>query len=238
MYFALIDVESTGLSCEYQELTEISVLNCQNLEQVLWEIKIKHPERCSKEALLVTHKTAQELASRGRYIEEVIPEINDFLSNITKDPDDLCIIAHNASFDRRFVEHFWKKLDYTFPANYWLDTLSMSKRFVKQILNINTKTSFALSNMLKLAGIKEKPGAHQSLVDVQNTYCLYMYMKSRGMSNSEFIKLSPSLIENISAKKITKTGRKTKIDDKEVSNVMMAMESDTSSIEYVDENDD
>lgn len=211
-----LDIETNGLA-DFHEITEISILNCSSMEQVTWDIKIKYPQRSSKDALLITGKTAQELATRGRYIEQVIPEINEFIQSISKDPDDIIAIGHNVSFDRRFLENKWKANNSKFPVNYYLCTMEMSKRFSRNILNIKNKMSFSLSNMLKIASIKEIPGQHQSTIDVQNCYRLYMYMKSRGMPDTEFIKLSPSLMQNLV--KTAKPNKKIKLDD-EIENVL------------------
>ena len=236
MKFVTLDVESTGLSPTFHELTEISILNNETLELVSWDIKIRHPERCSKEALMITQKTAKELMSRGRYIEECIPEVDEFLKSISRDPDDIVSIAHNANFDRNQLETKWKENNKVWLANYWLDTMQMSKRFTKQILGIQ-KTSHALSNMIKLAGINEIPGAHASLVDVKNTFALYLHMQQRGLKNTEFIKLSSTLMNDLTGKK-TITKQSKKIDDKEISNVMESLDSNDLSDSFQPDDED
>lgn len=199
MQKVVLDIETVGLKCGFHEITEVSILDCQTLEQKTWFIKVQHPERASKEALMITNKNIKELCTRGDLIQDVIPQIEEFLVKISEnDPDNLCCIGHNVSFDRRFLEDAFNVAGKKFPANYWLCTMDMSKKFSKNILKIAEKMSFALSNMCKLASITTPNDMHTSAADVQVTYKLYMYMKTRGMSDSLFIKLSPALLSSVS----------------------------------------
>ena len=238
----IIDVETNGTRPDYHELTEISILDCETLNQITWEVKIRFPQRCSKEALMITNKTPEELMSRGRYIETILDEVDEFIKSISEDPDDIVALAHNASFDRNFMETKWKQHNRIFPVNYWLDTLQMSRRFTKTILGIQ-KTSHALGNMMKHAGLSELPGAHASTVDCQNLFRLYTYMKQRGLQDSEFIKLSPSLMQNLTKTSTKKpVAKKQKTDLSEITNVISSLENDGTNVvigaaDYEDDED-
>ena len=154
MKFITLDLESTGLSPEFHELTEIAILNNETMELVEWDIKIRHPERCSKDALMITNKTANELTKRGRYLEDCIDEIDEFIKSVSKDPDEIVCIGHNIlSFDRNWLEKQWKKHNKIWLANYYLDTLQMSKKFTKQILGIQ-KTSHSLDQYRLTANVE------------------------------------------------------------------------------------
>ncbi len=234
MKYVVLDIETTGFSVEKQEITEISILRCEDLVQCTWDVLIKHPERASPEALEVTHKTIGELMSRGRHLEDIMDEIDEFMKDISNDPDEIVCIGHYVRFDRNFLETKWKEFGKTWKANYWLDTWEMSKKYVKNVVKIKEKTPFDLKNMLKLASIKELPGAHSSTVDVQNTYKLYMHMLKRGMSNSEFIKMSPTLLE--SASKPTKQAKtkKKELDFAELSNIADSLKEELSQGNFED----
>lgn len=234
MDYVVVDIESVGLKPGFHEITEIAILNVKTMELAEWDIKIRHPERCSQEALLITNKTPQQLISRGKYIEDCIDDIDAFIKAVSKDPDEIVCVGHNSSFDRRFLELCWKNLNHTWLANYWLDTMAMSKKFTRQILGIQ-KTSHALSNMVKLAEIQETPGAHDSITDVINTFKLYNFFIQRGMKNSEFIHLSPALMENLVLKP-TKTVKKQKINDADIKDVFGSM--DNSIIDTDEEDND
>jgi len=231
MKYVVLDIETTGFSPQKQEITEVSILRCEDLVQCTWDVLIKHPENADPGALEVTKTSIEELMSRGRHIEDITDEIDDFIKEVSSDPDEIVCIGHYVRFDRSFLEHNWELSNKIWKANYWLDTYEMSKKYVKNIAKIEEKTSCSLTNMLKLASIRELPGAHSSTVDVQNTYKLYMHMLKRGMTNSEYIKLSPTLLTGITkTAKPTKT-RKTKkkeLDFNELSNIADSLAEDLS----------
>ncbi len=203
MEYYLVDTETTGLKNGFHELTEISIIRCKDRAQKVWLVKIKHPERASKEALHITGKTVNELLSRGRYIEDILDEVDDFLKEDKEEPDGRVMIAHNAPFDRRFLEGVWEQQGRTWLANYWLDTKEMGRKFVKGIPNpTNAKISLSLDNLLKVANIKNiESGAHSAEVDARNTYRLWDKFKTVGISNTEFTKLSPTIMNSIGIKK-------------------------------------
>jgi len=215
------DIETTGLA-DYHEITEISILDCETLEQITWMVKIKHPEKASKEALFITKKTIPELLSRGRYIEEIIPEVNEFINSISSnDPDDIVVIGWNISFDRSRLENAWKNAGFMFPANYYLCAMEMSKKYVRNVLNKKEKMSFKLSNIMKFASINVDGENHDSQTDTQSTYKMYMFLKSRGMTDSEFIRLSPTLMKDLSAPtgNLKKTGKKIDLEIKDLGDI-------------------
>jgi len=200
MEYYLVDTETTGLKNGFHELTEISIIRCKDRAQRVWMIKIKHPERASKEALHITGKTTEELLSRGRYVDEILDEVDDFLNEDKEEPDGRVMIAHNAAFDRRFLEGEWEKHQRIWKANYWLDTKEMGRKFVKTISNpTNAKISLSLENLLKVASIKGvEVGAHSAEVDARNTYRLWDKLtKTNGLSNVEFTKLSPTIMNGL-----------------------------------------
>ena len=103
------------------------------------------------------------------------------------------------------------------------------------------KTSHALGSMMKHAGLSELPGAHASTVDCQNLYRLYTYMKQRGLQDSEFIKLSPSLMQNLTKTAAKKpVMKKQKTDLSEITNVISSLEDDgtTMNVDTGDNGDD
>ena len=222
MRYFVIDLESDGLKCGYNQITECSILNCQTMEQITWLIRIKDPKRCSKQALYVTKKTAEELMSRGRYIEDVLDEISEFILRDVASSDEIVMIAHNSSFDRRFIEDAYMSNKKKFPGVYWLCTKEMSSKYTKNVLGIQ-KTSHALNEMLITAKIKsaETDDIHSACVDTRNTFRLWKKMVSDGMSNSLFIKMSPAYLEeDTKAAPTKKKGKKSKAEEFSLEDIM------------------
>lgn len=231
--FLILDVECTGLSVEHNELTEVSILDCESLEQITWMIRIRHPEKCSKEAMYITKKTPEELMSRGRYIEDVLDEITEFMLKDGTEIDDICVIAHNASFDRRFISKAFESNNKKFPAIFWLDTKEMARKYTKTVLGLQ-KTSLALNQLLITANIKsaETKDIHSGAVDCRNEMRLWKKMTAAGMSNSEFIKMDPNYLNKSTP--IKKKGKKAKVEEYSLDDIM----EEESSEQLFEENDD
>lgn len=222
MKYWVIDTESLGVQVDKHDLTEISIIRCEDLVQKNWYLKPKRPENADPFALTLTNKTIPELMSRNIYLEDVIDEIDEFLKGDDDDPDDNVMIAHNASFDRRMVEHNWKILDRKFPANYWLDTVNIAKKYARSILKIDGRMSFSQANMIELLDLKsfEKEGVHSAAVDARNLYRMWNHMTKQGkISNTEFIKISPDLDQN----KIVKKSKKSKVSYDEATDILEDM---------------
>jgi DNA polymerase III alpha subunit (gram-positive type) len=192
--FFIADLETNGLKANHHEITEISILRCEDMVQRVWKLNIHNPEKSSDEALMVTGQELSSILSRKVYLEDVINEVNEFLEETGEGPDDRLIIGHNESFDRRQLEENWKRLGYKLPVNYFLDSKEMARKYIKQHLKLG-RQSIALNKLLDLFNIKAEPGAHSAEVDVRNTFRLWKYLEKRGMKNIEFTKLSPTLIK-------------------------------------------
>jgi len=189
----VLDSETSGLKPGFHEITELSILRCEDMVQKVWLLNINHPERFSKQAIMVTGQNLHEISKRKRFLKDSIKEINEFLEEDGETPDDRVIIAHNGSFDRAQIECVWGSK--AFPANYWLDTCAMARKYIKTKLKPIKKQSAALDRLLILFKINAELGAHSAEVDVRNTFRVWKYLENRGMSNVEFTKLSPKIIK-------------------------------------------
>lgn len=178
--YYVIDTETTGLKHNYHEITEISIIRCDDRVQLYKNIICDHPERASVDALAMTNKTIKDLYI-GQPKEVVVQECNKFFSEDGLTPAHRCIVAHNAPFDRKFLHALWEFLGQEFPANLWLDTISLTQKFINNsdagTLNI-TKTatgriSKTLHSACDIVGVKKLSGAHNAKVDSRNTYLLW-----------------------------------------------------------------
>lgn len=96
--FCLIDIETTGLSTAFHEITEISAIRVNNRFEAIAEIS--HLVRISGSVPWhITRLTGIDdrlLRTKGLPLRRALEEIADFVSGQTG-------FAHHASFDRRFL---------------------------------------------------------------------------------------------------------------------------------------
>lgn len=170
LQYYVIDTETTGLSSKYHEMTEIGIIRSKDRVQIHRNIKCLYPERASFDALEITGKTLDDL-NHGYDKAQVVAECNKFFAEDETSPAHRVIVAHNAPFDRRFLQALWANVDQEFPAHLWLDTVSLAKSYAKQA-GI-TKRGFGLHAACDLAGIKKFSEAHNAKVDSRNCYLLY-----------------------------------------------------------------
>ena len=178
--YYVIDTETTGLKSGYHEITEIGIIRCTDRVQLWRQIKCVYPERANFDALAITKKTMADL-ERGYDRETVLAECEKFFAEDGLTPAHRCIVAHNAPFDRKFLHAMWEASGKEFPAHLWLDTIQLTKEFLKTAdesqLNIVKTATGRVSTQLHaccdMVGIKKISEAHNAKVDSRNTYLLH-----------------------------------------------------------------
>lgn len=178
--YYVIDTETTGLKAKYNEMTEIGIIRCSDRVQLWRQIKCEYPERANFDALAITKKTMADL-EKGHVKEAVVEECNKFFAEDGLTPAHRCIVAHNAPFDKKFLHALWEQCGLEFPANLWLDTISLTKEFLKntdmnslKIVKTPTgRVSTQLHACCDMVGIKKLSEAHNAKVDSRNTFLLH-----------------------------------------------------------------
>lgn len=183
-YF-ILDVETNGLSAQVHEVSQLSIIRCSDLVQLSRYVKIEHPEKTSREALIKTGRTYNDLL-KGDEKLEVIDRVEKFLAEDGSHPDERCGVAHNASFDRRFLKAMWESVGKKFPVNNWLDTRPMAKKYAMK-LGLE-KPSMTLENILKFAEIKGFSNFHNAIDDTRNLYLFWKKSLDLGIDYLDCIK--------------------------------------------------
>jgi DNA polymerase III epsilon subunit-like protein len=178
--YYIIDTETTGLKSNFHEMTEVGIIRCTDRVQLWRQIKCEYPERANFDALAITKKSMADL-EKGHDKRNVVEECEKFFSEDGATSAHRCIVAHNAAFDKKFLHALWEQCGKQFPANLWLDTISLTKDFIK---NADTSTlkivktptgrvSTQLHACCDMVGINKLSEAHNAKVDSRNTYLLY-----------------------------------------------------------------
>lgn len=192
--YYIVDTETSGLRAGFHDLVEISIIRYHDRLQMSKIIKALNPENANYDALQITGKTMKDLY-KGIDRSEMVNIVNDFFNMDGLTTAHRCIVGHNISFDRKFVHHVWSEHNQLFPANLWLDTLSLSKKVAK-LKNLmknafGDKQKFNLYAACDLFGIKKTGVQHTAQDDTRNTYFLFKYFMDNGIDILDHIKRIP-----------------------------------------------
>ena len=161
----VLDIETTGFSPERDSIIEIAVIRCETQdgstrEQVLNELvrpSGEHPETDSR----ADRNHERDGGGRGHHRPDAAAG-RRFVG-------DAPIVAHNAHFDRRFLEHTARLMGMTFSGNEWVCTMVMAKRV-------------PLGAPYRLAAVAERldvpvRGSHRALDDCHATIGVYRVVR-------------------------------------------------------------
>lgn len=169
LQYYIIDTETTGLKTNYHEMTEIGIIRVKDRVQLHRQIRCNYPERANFDALAITKKTLADL-DRGHERDAVVAECEKFFEEDGTTPAHRIIVAHNAAFDRRFLQAMWEQSGRAFPASLWLCTMALYRNWAKAQ---GIKGGAGLHAALDGVGIKKFSEAHNAKVDSRNTYLLH-----------------------------------------------------------------
>jgi CRISPR-associated protein Cas2 len=170
-YYVVIDIETTGLSPDRDEVMEIGAVKVRERQveatfQALLKIEGNIPQPVSQ----LTGLTDEVLQAEGRQLEEVLPEFLSFV-------EDLPVVAHNGDFDYAFLRAACEKNGLPLLSNRRVDTLSAAKRYIEQLPNYRLDTLVDYFNI-------PVTRLHRSLDDCFATMQLYQKLneiRQRGL---------------------------------------------------------
>ena len=157
--FVIVDLETTGLSPQKNEIIEIGAIKVKDGEVVdTMDIFIKPKTPVSGFITRLTGITNEMLESGC--------DILDGMSKFSEFSEGYTLVAHNARFDMGFLNSnmnscFNKNLD-----NKCLDTLKLSKELIKDL------PSYKLESLANFFYV-DYTGAHRALKDCEITLDVY-----------------------------------------------------------------
>ncbi|MGI5891952.1 MAG: helicase C-terminal domain-containing protein [Bacillota bacterium] len=160
--YVVVDLETTGLDPQNNKIIEISAVKIHRgiiREEFSFLVNPQMP--LAAEITALTGIIDVMLADQP-LIEQIIPDFQNFIGN------DI-IIAHNASFDRSFLEKYLQM------ENDWIDSIILAQ------IVFPTAGTYSLDYLCRYLGISNKD-AHRSLSDAKATaelFCLCLQQFSR-----------------------------------------------------------
>jgi len=162
--YVLVDIETTGLSPQKDDIIEIGAMKVKNNQVVdtytaLLKIDRKVPSYITK----LTGITTEMLETDGKDATDVLKEFRAFAG------EDI-IVGHNVNFDINFIyDKCEKYLDNPLP-NDFIDTMKIAKRLVDT-------PNYKLGTLAEYFCV-DYNGAHRGLKDVEITYEVYNKLKN------------------------------------------------------------
>jgi CRISPR-associated protein Cas2 len=166
--YVVVDVETTGLDPDSDEIIEIGAIKVLNSEKNdTFHCLISTDVQISSEITSLTGITSDEIAMSGQ-------PLNDALGKFLEFHDELPIVGHNLDFDRSFLDAACVKCNLSLLSNRWVDTIKLARRLVKNLGSYRLASlaeHFNLSSSGNDESSLHRP--HRSLGDCETTHSVY-----------------------------------------------------------------
>jgi CRISPR-associated protein Cas2 len=161
--YILLDIETTGLSCEEDSIIEIGIVEVEKgiiIEKTGWLIITKEiPNEITK----LTGIDKKLISDKGLDLKEVLPQLFEKI-------DDKSVLMYNSDFDLSFLKKNTENLGLEFPDIIEIDVLKMVRKKIKDLDN------YKLINVIKHMGI-QKQQTHRAISDCLLVNEVYIKLK-------------------------------------------------------------
>ena len=179
--FIILDIETTGLSRHIHKITEFAGINVK-WNKSAGEFRISDKFSTLINPLIEIPPFITKLTGITNEMVEDAPIFSDIAQDIRNFIGGNTIVAHNTTFDFNFLNHNFKKREYTPLFNNTLCTCKLSRRIIPDL------NSHSLKNMCKYFSINNNQ-AHRAMSDALATkelFCkLYKIMKVKEIGTLE-----------------------------------------------------
>jgi len=163
MLYAIIDIETTGVSYRNGKITEIAILIHDGTKIVDEFATLINPEQ------KIPYRIQQLTGINNRMVEHA-PKFYEVAKKIVEMTGDCIFVAHNVSFDYNFIRQEFKSLGYDFRREK-LCTLQLSRKLIP------FRRSYSLGKLCDELGI-ENPHRHRAFGDAHATARLFEMLLS------------------------------------------------------------
>ena len=186
--YAIIDIETTGLSPNSEKITEIAIIIHDGNKVIKEYSSLINPER------KIPYRIVQITGINTKMVEDA-PRFYEIAKQIVELTENKIIVGHNVRFDYGFIRNEFKSLGYEYKRQT-LDTIKLARKLIPG------KPSYGLGNLCKSLNI-ENPDRHRAMGDAIATKTLFELLLSID-NNPEALNLngvqsdlSKSLVENL-----------------------------------------
>ena len=159
--FCVLDIETTGFSPQRDSIIEIAVIRRDTEDGII-------RERVLNELVRPSGNIPKQIRELTGITNETVADadtIDRVLSRVAAFVGDAPIVAHNAHFDRRFLEHNARLMGMTFSGNEWVCTMRMAQR-------VPVGGPYRLGALAERLDVPDQ-GSHRALDDCRATIGVY-----------------------------------------------------------------
>lgn len=158
--YVVLDLETTGLNPEADEIIEIGAIKMIGHERTeTLNFLILTGNFIPSEISELTGITSQMVNESGIALSEALGELSLFIGNLP-------IVGHNIDFDKSFLHDSYARCGLPLITNRCVDTLALARRIMKDGGN------YKLETLARQLGI-ERSNYHRSIDDCETTGILY-----------------------------------------------------------------
>ncbi len=177
MTFTIVDIETTGLSAYYHKITEIAALKYKEGKVINEFSTLINPETPIPRFITRLTGIDNEMVKDSPKIDEVIPKFHSFIG-------DSSFIAHNATFDYKFLDYALESSTGANLNNHKICTCKLARRLLPEL------PSKKLSNLCEHFNIKNDE-AHRAKGDAMATARIFhnflLMMRKKEIHDTEDI---------------------------------------------------
>lgn len=160
--FVAIDIETTGLSPDCDEIIELGAVRYRSGKVADRFSQLVKPETPVDDFITRLTGISNEMLADALSIERVLPEFLAFLGS------DI-LVGNNVNFDINFLYDACERLGLPALTNDFIDTMRIAKRMYKEL------ESYTLDNLLKHLDLARRT-LHRGLGDCELTAACYLEM--------------------------------------------------------------
>jgi DNA polymerase-3 subunit epsilon len=157
--FIVIDVETTGLDSQYDEIIELSAIRMSDNSIVNRFSSLVKPNNPIDEFISDLTGITNEMVRYAPKIEDILLKFKEFLQ------DDL-LVGHNVNFDINFIYDNLQECYDEYLNNNFIDTMRISRRVLTEL------SSHRLKDLANFYNI-DTEGSHRALKDCEITAKVY-----------------------------------------------------------------
>lgn len=165
MKYAVIDIETTGLSPKKERITEIAVFVYNGKEIIDEFITLINPEK------KIPYRIIQMTGINNQMVENA-PKFYEVAKKIVEITQDAVFVGHNVRFDYGFVRMEFQRLGYVYERET-MDTVRLSRKLIPG------QPSYSLGKLCNALGIKNN-ARHRAAGDALATLQLFELLQTLG----------------------------------------------------------